>query len=185
MDNATTSNKLVCPSAGDGLSAYICQFSSQWWPSEAVRCIVIVVNVLLILGLEPMGEVVQLTETGMWKLHWSILSLTYTRISWIGLHVDLTVLSGFLLTAAAVSDLWNVLWDQQKNKEAVPSIFFSVLMQTHLHSLISHSMRHHTSFRKGDMAAGKKRHKSSTSCCNNPTNPWWVSIYRKEMQLFT
>lgn len=43
MDKTTTSNKLVWPSAAAGLSANVRQFSSQWWPSEAVRCVCVCV----------------------------------------------------------------------------------------------------------------------------------------------
>lgn len=60
----------------------------------------------------------------------------------------------FLLTAAPLSDLWDILWDQQKWTGCCICFFsqvFVVLLWTHLHSLISPGMRRHTSFMTGDM----------------------------------
>lgn len=109
----TTSNKLVWPSATDGLSGYICQFSSKWWPSEAFWSIVCSCSMLhwLKIGREE-ARCGSAQRQEFWKC-------TATPTEFPFLREDFTGKSAYwsrcsLPTAAPASDLWDILWDQQK-----------------------------------------------------------------------
>lgn len=62
-DKMTTSNELVWPSEASGLSKYICQFSSHWWPPEAAGYIVCLCVWGQKAGLQHVGDI---TTGGGW-----------------------------------------------------------------------------------------------------------------------
>lgn len=121
VDKTTTSNKLVWPSASDGLSVYICQFSSKWWAAEAVRCVACLMLRWLKIGREeackPMGR----EKSRGRKCKNAMLLLLNSWFLVVVVVVGGGVMENsaywswqFLLTAASVTDLWDVLQEHQK-----------------------------------------------------------------------